>query len=109
MEKKLDKQGRWRSKTVAFRVSPEEAALIDAKVRMSGLTKQEYIIRRLQERAVTVYGNPRVYKALKNQMTDILTELKRVRIGDPVDEDLKEIIKMMNLIMDGMKEGNRGM
>lgn len=109
MEKKLDKQGRWRSKTVAFRVSPEEAALIDAKVRMSGLTKQEYIIRRLQERAVTVYGNPRVYKALKNQMTDILTELKRVRIGDPVDEDLKEIIKMMNLIMDGMKEGKRGM
>ena len=109
MEKKLDKQGRWRSKTVAFRVSPEEAALIDAKVRMSGLTKQEYIIRRLQERAVTVYGNPRVYKALKNQMTGILTELKRIRTGDPVDEDLKEIIKMMNLIMDGMKEGNRGM
>lgn len=109
MERKLDKQGRWRSKTVAFRVSPEEAALIDAKVRMSGLTKQEYIIRRLQERAVTVYGNPRVYKALKKQMTDILTELKRIRIGDPVDEDLKEIIKMMNLIMDGMKEGNRGM
>ena len=109
MEKKLDKQGRWRSKTVAFRVSPEEAALIDAKVRMSGLTKQEYIIRRLQERAVTVYGNPRVYKALKNQMTDILTELKRIRTGDPVDEDLKEIIKMMNLIMDGMKEGKRGM
>ena len=109
MEKKLDKQGRWRSKIVAFRVSPAEAALIDAKVGMSGLTKQEYIIRRLQERAVTVYGNPRVYKALKKQMTDILTELKRIRIGDPVDEDLKEIIKMMNLIMDGMKEGNRGM
>ncbi len=104
----MDKQGRWRSKTVAFRVSPEEAALIDAKVRMSGLTKQEYIIRRLHERAVTVYGNPRVYKALKNQMTDILTELKRIRTGDTVDEDLKEIIKTMNLIMDGMKEGKRG-
>ena len=24
MEKTLDRQGRWRSKTVAFRVSPEE-------------------------------------------------------------------------------------
>ena len=24
MEKALDRQGRWRSKTVAFRVSPEE-------------------------------------------------------------------------------------
>ena len=108
MEKKLDKQGRWRSKIVAFRVSPEEAFLIDAKVRMSGLTKQEYIIRRLQERTVTVSGNPRVYKALKNQMADILTELRRIRTGNPVDEDLKEIIKTMNLIMDGMKEGKRG-
>ena len=34
---------------------------------------------------------------------------ERIRTGDPVDEALKEIIKMMNLIMDGMKEGKRGM
>ena len=107
MEKTLDKQGRWRNKQMSFRVSPEEAAVIDAMVRMSGLTKQDYIIRCLQERAVTVYGNPRVYKALKNQMADILTELKRIRTGDPVDEDLKEIIKTMSLIMGGMKEGKR--
>ena len=109
MEKTLDQQGRWRKKQVSFRVSPEEGDVIDAKVRMSGLTKQEYIIRRLQERTVTVSGNPRVYKALKNQMVDILTELRRIRTGDPVDEDLKEIIKTMNLIMDGMKEDKRGM
>lgn len=109
MEKTLDKQGRWRNRQVAFRVSPEEAAVIDAKVRMSGLTKQDYIIRRLQERAVTVYGNPRVYKALKNRMADILTELKRIQTGDPMDEDLKEIIWTMVLTMNGMKEDPDGM
>jgi hypothetical protein len=104
MEKRLDKQGRWRNKTVAFRVSPEEDKVIEAKVRMCGLTKQDYIIRRLEERPVVVMGNPKVYKALRNQMADILEELKRIGTGDPVDDDLKEIIRTMAMIMDGMKE-----
>ena len=46
--KNRDSQGRWRNKTVAFRVSPEEDELIETLVRLSGLTKQEYIVRRLQ-------------------------------------------------------------
>ena len=52
--KNLDHQGRWRSKTVAFRVSPEEDALIEKKVALSGLTKQEYITRRLQEEEMQI-------------------------------------------------------
>ena len=58
----LDQQGRWRNKVVAFRMSPEEDELLETAVRLSGLTKQEYIIRRLQEKEVVVTGNPRVYK-----------------------------------------------
>lgn len=50
MEKALDRQGRWRSKTVAFRVSPEENNQIEIKVRLSGLTKQDYIVSRLTDR-----------------------------------------------------------
>lgn len=55
MEKSLDRKGRWRNKLVGFRVSPEEAEVIDNFVRLSGLTKQDYIIRRLTEKEVTVY------------------------------------------------------
>lgn len=36
--KVLDQQGRWRNKTVAFRVSPEEDEQIEVAVRLSGLT-----------------------------------------------------------------------
>lgn len=54
MDKNLDYKGRWRNKTVAFRVSEEEAKLIDDLVALSGLTKQDYIIRRLQCRDVVV-------------------------------------------------------
>ena len=45
--KNLDRHNRWRSKTVAFRVSPEEDAQIETAVQLSGLTKQDYITRRL--------------------------------------------------------------
>jgi uncharacterized protein (DUF1778 family) len=45
--KNRDNKNRWRNKTVAFRVSPEEDAKIEAAVKLSGLTKQDYITRRL--------------------------------------------------------------
>ena len=79
--KNLDTHNRWRNKTVAFRVSPEENKQIDAAVRLSGLTKQDYITRRLLDRAVVVQGNPRVYKALRDQLAAVLKELRRIEAG----------------------------
>ena len=52
--KNLDRHNRWRNKTVAFRVSPEEDREIETAVRLSGLTKQDYITRRLLCRDVVV-------------------------------------------------------
>lgn len=43
--KNRDEHNRWRNKTVAFRVSPEEDKQIETYVRLSGLTKQDYIAR----------------------------------------------------------------
>ena len=43
-EKSLDRKGRWRSKTVAFRLSPEENETLNNMVKLSGLTKQDYIM-----------------------------------------------------------------
>lgn len=62
--KNLDKHNRWRNKAVAFRVSPEEDTQIETAVKLTGLTKQNYINRRLLCRNVVIHGNPRVYKAL---------------------------------------------
>ena len=63
--KNRDRHGRWRSRTVAFRVSEDEFRSIDEAVALSGLTKQDYLISKLLDRDVVVYGNPRVFKALK--------------------------------------------
>ncbi len=103
MDKTLDCKGRWRNKTVAFRVSEEEAKLIDTQVALSGLTKQDYIIRRLQCRDVVVQGNPRVYKALRNQMADIYEELKRLESASEANDELLYTIQMIAEIMNGLK------
>lgn len=66
--KNLDRHNRWRSKTVAFRVSPEEWEHFEKIVALSGLTKQDYLIERTLQRDIIVQGNPRVYKALKNKI-----------------------------------------
>ena len=70
--KNLDNHNRWRNKTVAFRVSPEEDEQLEIAVRLSGLTKQDYITRRLLNRDIVVQGNPRVYKALRDQLAAVL-------------------------------------
>ena len=100
----MDARGRWRSVTVAFRVSPEEDSQIEALVSLSGLTKQDYIINRLLNRNVVVHGNPRVYKALRDQLDNMLTELRRIGEGETIDPDLIDLIHMIAVIMGGLKE-----
>ena len=100
----MDNKNRWRSKTVCFRVSQEEDAQIETAVRLSGLTKQDYITRRLLCRDVVVQGNPRVYKALRDRFAAVLGELRRIEAGAGVDDELLDTIELIAAIMDGMKE-----
>lgn len=106
MERVLDYKGRWRNKTVAFRVSEEEAKLLDDLVALSGLTKQEYIMRRLLNREVVVQGNPRVYKALKNQMEKIYEELKRLEKCNEENEELLSTLRLVAETLYGLKGDN---
>ena len=102
--KNKDKHNRWRNVTVAFRVSPEEDALLETYVKLSGLTKQDYITSRILAREIVVQGNPRVYKALRDQFEAVLNELRRIESGCNVDCDLLEVIRFMTEIMSGMRE-----
>lgn len=101
--KVYDGKGRWRNKTVAFRISPEEDEQLETAVRLSGLTKQDYIIRRLQCRDVVVQGNPRVHKALRNELAAVLGELQRIASGGTVDDELLGTIELIAVTMEGMK------
>lgn len=107
--KSRDDHNRWRNKTVAFRVSPEEDKQIETYVRLSGLTKQDYITRRLTHRDIVVQGNPRVFKALRNQLADVLSELQRIEADGEVNDELLDVIEMIADILGGLKgEDNNG-
>ncbi len=103
----MDKQGRWRNKTVSFRMSNKEATLLDNLVSLSGLTKQDYIIKRLLCKDVVVVGNTRVYKALKNHMEQIYMELQKLSSGNEIDDVTLSTIQFINQIIKNMKEENQ--
>ena len=102
--KNLDKHNRWRSKTVAFRMSPEEANTLDEFVKLSGLTKQDYLIDIALQRDVKVQGNPRVYKALRNELISLCDELKRVETVSHVNDDFLSVMNMALTILSCMNE-----
>ena len=101
--KNRDNHNRWRSITVGFRVSPEENEQINAAVALSGLPKQEYCYRRCMERDIVVQGNPRVYRALRLQLTAVLEELRRIEAGGEIRDELLETIRLINTTMNGLK------
>ena len=106
--KSRDRHGRWRSRTVSFRASEYEIRAIDEAVALSGLTKQEYIITKLQNRDVVVFGNPRVFKALKTKMDDIYQELLRLTSSDEANEQLLETINLVASIYKDMTNDTGG-
>ena len=73
-------------------------------MQLSGLTKQDYITRRLTNKDVMVQGNPRVFKALRNQLAEVLSELQRIENGNAVNDELLDLIEMIADILGGMKE-----
>jgi len=102
--KNLDKKNRFRSKTVAFRVSPQEWEQFEIAVKLSGLNKQDYLINRISERDIVVQGNPRVYKALRDQLSNVLVELSRIDgLIDGLDTELLETINLITLTLQGLQ------
>lgn len=104
--KVYDGKGRFRDKIVSFRCSEEENALLNAAVKLSGLTKQDYIINKVTNREVVVQPNPRVYKALKDTLAEVLAELKRIDSGGDVDGDLIDLIRLITATLSEMKGGD---
>ena len=103
-DKNMDSKNRFRSKTISFRMSPEENKQLEIAVKLTGLTKQDYIIRRLLCKDIVVQGNPRVYKALRNQLAEVLNELKRIETGQKPNDELLNTINLILDIMNGFKE-----
>ena len=101
--KHLDSHKRWRTITGGFLVEAEENELLNKAVKLSGLPKQEYSYRRCLCQDIVVVGNPKVYKALKDELQNVLTELKRIE-NDNVTDELLQTIQLITFTLQGLKE-----
>lgn len=86
-KKNLDRRGRLRNKVVAFRMSQEEDELLERRVLLSGLTKQDYIINCILNKEIAVYGNPYVFRSLHDELIRLI-ETYGMNIGDEDDEEI---------------------
>ena len=102
--KNSDELGRFRNITVGCRVWPVENEQINIAVALSGLPKQEYCYRKCLDRKIVVQGNPRVYKALRNQLAAVLDELKRIEAAGELRDELLDNIELITRTLYGMKE-----
>lgn len=102
--KNLDKNNRLRSKTVGFRVSPEEWALFELYVKISGLNKQDYLISLISKRDIIAQPNSRMYKSLRDNLKDVLVELKRLQSNQEPSKDLLETIQLLSTTLYGLKD-----
>ena len=87
-KKNCDKNGRLRSKTCAFRVSPEEYHQIEEAVSISGMNKQDYLLSKALDRQIIVQGNCKVHRAVCDRIDEVLTVLKKLECGSEYNEYL---------------------
>lgn len=102
--KTLDREGRWRDRTVSFRVSDEENERIDRLAAMSGKTKQDFIISRLEGNEIAVVATARVQKSLAIQAGRVADELERLAEGDEVCARLADLSEALIGVLSQMAE-----
>lgn len=98
-KKNLDQKGRLRNKIISFRMSKEEAELLNRRVLMSGLTKQDFIVNSLLGKEIIVYGNPYVFRSLQDELIQFIN-LYGTKIDNDADDEmitlaLKTILAML--------------
>ena len=102
--KNVDNHNRLRSVVIGFRMSPEEAELLNSLVKVSGLNKQDYIISRVLQRDVIINGNPRVFIGLKKELIALYNEFQRLNDCCQITDEQLILLKQTIKILKGMNE-----
>ena len=94
MKQKENKDhNRYRNVNVGFRVTPQEADEIHRAALLSGMKKQDYILKRLRNKEIVVVPNSRLYKLIIEQTEYLATELTTLLIsGKKIDPELKATV-----------------
>lgn len=104
-KRNMDAKNRWRNKIVAFRVSDEEAAELDDRVKLCGArTKADYIIESVLHQEIVAKGNPMMLVQFRRDLQNIEKELKRLNDLSEINEELMTPIRTMLEIMEAFQK-----
>lgn len=90
-----ENSARKRSKTMAFRCTPEEHKLICEMAAWSGMSRQDYIIAKLTDTQVVVKPSVGVQKALKDSMAELAKEVRLVASCGELSESLQQRVELV--------------
>ena len=90
-----DNSARKRSKTMAFRCTPEEHKLICEMAAWSGMLRQDYIIAKLTDTQVEVKPSVSVQKALRDSMAVLTKEVRLAASYGELSESLQQRIEIV--------------
>ena len=85
-------ENRKRNIIVNFRMSPEEKSLLEEKMALSGLKKQDYMIQISLNHRVEVFGNIRVFDELKRKLAMLEEYFENVNLDCDIDENKLELL-----------------
>lgn len=85
-KKKKDEHCRKRDIIVNFRMSSKEREELDNRIKLSGMVKQDYMIKSALYQKICVVGNPRVFDEIKIQLEEIQEHMKKAKSWDDVNE-----------------------
>lgn len=85
-----ENSARKRSKTMAFRCTPEERKLICEMAAWSGMLRQDYIIAKLTDAQVEAKPSVSVQKALKDSMAELAKEVRLAASYGELSESLQQ-------------------
>ena len=88
-----ENSARKRSKTMAFRCTPEEHRLICEMAAWSGMNRQDYIIAKLTDTQVEVRPSVSVQKALKDSMAELAKEVRLAASYSELSESLQQRVE----------------
>lgn len=99
-QKSKDKKNRWRNVVVGFRMSPQEAEELNVKVSLSGLSKQDYLIKSCLGQELHIVCGRKVAREMQMYLEAILEELQNMETTEEIDEELltplKHILEILN-------------
>lgn len=89
---------------VNFRVTQEEKQLLDNRIELSGLSRQEFVIKSCLHQKITTVGNVKTFEAIKKQMAVIDKHILSITKSEQLDLEVLESLRMVLEMLDGLEK-----